>query len=166
MGTTRGRESGRLTFERGGEGGEGAEHEQRGDEVGEADGHGDAPVREPPRRRGAATERRSPRYSPRHVEADSAAAIPTAAGAALRSPAAAPDSRAPRLLDLARGRRSTRRAGRYAALQPRSRRAAAKVLVEASGIPAGQGTSLSPFSFGPSRYCKWKKLWRSLGGGD
>lgn len=77
-----------LTFGRcGGEGGEGAEHEERGDEVPEADGYRDAPVRAPPRGRGAATERRRARYAPRHTPASAAAAIPTASHAALRSAA-------------------------------------------------------------------------------
>jgi len=66
-----------LTVERGwsegGGGGEGAEHEQRGDEVAEADCHGDATVGAPPCGR-PAPERHRPRYAPRH---GAAAAIPT-----------------------------------------------------------------------------------------
>lgn len=124
MGTTRGRKGGRLTFARGGGGGEGTEHDQRNDEVGEADGHGDASVREPPHRRRAAAELRRPCYAPRHLASVPSAAIPTAAGAALRSASAtaAPDPRAPRLLDLARGHMSTHRMGRHASLYPRTRR--------------------------------------------
>jgi hypothetical protein len=56
----------------GGGGGEGAEHEQRGDEVAEADCHGDATVGAPACGR-ATPERHRPRYAPRH----GAAAIPT-----------------------------------------------------------------------------------------
>lgn len=80
-------------------GGEGAEHEQRGDEVAEADGHGGAPVGAPPRGP-PASKRHRPRYAPRHG-AD-ANAIPTAADSALLLTAS--DSPAPRL-NLARAPR-------------------------------------------------------------
>jgi hypothetical protein len=79
-------------------GGEGAEHEQRGDEVAEADGDDGAPVGAPPRG-SAASERHRPRYAPRH--GPDANAIFTAADAALRLTASYPP--APRL-DLVRAR--------------------------------------------------------------
>ena len=64
--------------EAGGGGGEGAEHEQSGDEFAEADIHGDVPAGAP-RGGGAAPERRRPRYAPRH---GAASAIPALCPAA------------------------------------------------------------------------------------
>jgi hypothetical protein len=126
--------------------------QQRGDEVGEADGDGGAPVGAPPRG-SAATERHRPRYAPRHG-AD-ANAISTAGGAALRLTASDPP--APRLdLVRARAQRQTPLDNAQTAVEchrPRTlwKPTAPPILLPSGGRNATQSSGgLVPFKWGPA----------------